>query len=313
MKRYRNLRYARAFGLGAVMLMFAVSTSAEPAGWQFGELNLLASGLRYPEGPTLDRAGNLYVVEYETNRVIKITPDGAVSTFLEAGVRNNGLIRDARGNFFIADWKGRAIYRADTNGAVSLVADRTSDGDSLRGPNDFAWDLRGNLYFTDPKGSSADNPVGEIHFLDSDLKIHRFAGGLVYPNGLAFDRDGTHLYVGETHINRIVRFEVRPDGTAGAMAVFFQMGEGVWPDGMKVDEEGNLWVTAWTEKEVWCISPAGEKIAAIRLPGQQPRPTNILFGGPDRKTAYITVNEGRNGRVYTIRMPVAGLPVIPGE
>ena len=293
------------------ILPFTTQSIGEPKEWEFGEIKMLADGLNYPEGPTQDSEGNLYLVEFKNNNISKITPDGKVSTVAQVGVQNNGLIRDKEGNFFVCDWKGKAIYRVDIQGNISLIADKTSEGDSLRRPNDFAWDNNGNLYFTDPGGLEPTRFLGGIHFIDKNHKIHRFAGELNFPNGLAFDRDFKHLYAGETHLGWIMRIEVKPDGTSGKKEKFFYMGEKVLADGMKVDVEGNLWVAVYSEGEVWCISPQGEKIASIILPGENPNPTNILFGGPDMKTAYITVNDGYyNGKVYTIRMPVAGLPMI---
>jgi len=301
-----------ALGIIFFILAFTMQSLGEQKDWEFGDIKLLADGLNYPEGPTLDSEGNLYIVEFKNNNITKVTPDGKSSIVKQVGVQNNGLIRDKGGNFFVCDWKGKAIYRVDTQGNISLIADKTSEGDSLLRPNDFAWDNKGNLYFTDPEGLEPTRFLGGIHFIDKNLKIHRFAGGLNFPNGLAFDRDFKHLYVGETHFGWIMRIEVKPDGTSGKKEKFFYMGEKVLADGIKVDVEGNLWVAVYSEGEVWCISPGGEKIVTIRLPGENPCPTNILFGGPDMKTAYITVEEGyNNGKVYTIRMPVAGLPMIP--
>ena len=304
--------YMFAFVFSVLALTFVKQGLGEPKDWEFGEIKIFADELNYPEGPSQDNEGNLYFVEFENNNISKIALDGIVSTVVQVGVQNNGLILDKEGNFFVCDWKGKSIYKVDKHGNISLIADKTSEGDPLLRPNDFAWDNKGNLYFTDPEGWEPTKRLGSIHFIDKNLKIHRFTGGLNFPNGLAFDRDFKHLYVVETIFSWILRLKVKSDGTAGKKENFFYMGEKVLADGIKVDVEGNVWVSVYSEKEVWCISPEGEKIATIRLPGENPHPTNILFGGPDMRTAYITVNEGHNnGKIYTIRMPVAGLPMIP--
>ena len=310
-RRIFNIGVCESFYL-VLILSFTVQGFGEPKYWEFGDIKLLAGGLNYPEGPTLDSEGNLYFVEFRNNKISKVTPDGNVSTVVQVGTQNNGLIRDKDGNFFVCDWKGKAIYKVDTQSNISLITDKSSEGEPLLRPNDFAWDNRSNLYFTDPEGWGPTRLKGGIHYIDKNLTIHRFAGGMNFPNGLAFDRDYKHLYVGETIFNWIMRLEVKPDETVGRRDKFFYMGEKVFADGIKVDVKGNVWVTAFSEGEVWCISPQGEKIASIILPGENPTPTNILFGGLDMKTAYITVNDGdNNGKVYTIRMPVAGLPVLP--
>ena len=297
----------------AVMILAVSAAAAEdPADWVFGQPVLLGTGFATPEGPTLDTDGNLYFCEYGSPRIIKIVPDTFdVSVFAEVGVQNNGLIIDRNGDFFVGDWMGKAVYTLSKNGTSKLLTDKNPEGDPFLGPNDYAWHKNGRLYMTDPKGSDHDNLVGRVYFFDSERKVHTAAGELAFPNGLAFSPDYSYLYVGETKMNRVLRFTIDDDGTLADKTVFYEMGESVWPDGMKCDVEGNLWVTAWTEKEVWCINPAGERIATLRIPGRQPRPTNILFCGPDWKTAYVTINEGADGRVYSIEMPVAGYDVIP--
>lgn len=72
----------------------------------------------------------------------------------------------------------------------------------------------------------------------------------------------------------------------------------------------NIWVASYSTGELWCISPQGKKIDSIKVPGNQP--TNLIFGGKDMRTAYVTVNlDYKNDNVYKIRMPYAGVPVPP--
>jgi sugar lactone lactonase YvrE len=81
---------------------------------------------------------------------------------------------------------------------------------------------------------------------------------------------------------------------------------------MKMDIRGNLWAAMWSTGELRCIDPDGELIYTVALPGEEPQATNILFGGPDMRTAYVTVRDGADkGTVLVFDMPVAGLPVIP--
>jgi len=276
---------------------------------QTGTAQLFATGFSSPEGPALDKNGNLFVVNLQKNIINKITPDGKVLVFMDVGGVNNGAIFDREGNLYVACTGRRAVLRIDTKGKLS-VATAVSDGDSLLGPNDFAWGNDGRLYFTDPWTSSEDNPIGGVHYIERDGRTRRFAGGLAFPNGLVFDLDKTHLYVGETQRCRILRYEVNPDGSAGKNKIFFPMGEGILADGMKLDVKGNLWVANYSTAELWCISPEGKKIDSIPIPGIHP--TNLIFGGKDMRTAYVTVNiDGGNDKVFKVRMPYAGIPVPP--
>ncbi|MBT4485435.1 MAG: hypothetical protein HOC71_17350 [Candidatus Latescibacteria bacterium] len=279
----------------------------------FGQPRQFATGFTFPEGPVLDRDGNLYLVNFKATMIHRVTPDGNVSVVFDVGAFNNGAIFDSAGNLIIASSGLRAILKLDPEDGLTVLA-AVSDGDSLLGPNDMAWDDRGNLYFTDPKGSTAEKRIGGIHYIGHDGVTRRFAGGLAYPNGIAFDLDKSHVYISETMAHRILRYEVNPDGTAGEMSIFFELPEDSVPDGMKLDVEGNLWIAVHTLGEVWQISPEGEKIQAIKMPSKLV--TNLTFGGNDMKTMYVTCPEDwvtDNGKVYTLRVPVAGVPVVPSN
>ncbi len=279
----------------------------------FGQPRQFATGFTFPEGPVLDSDGNLYLVNFRATMIHKVTPDGDVSEVVDVGAFNNGAIFDSAGNLIIASSGLRAILKLDTEGVLTVLA-AVSDGDSLLGPNDMAWDDSGRLYFTDPRGSSAGKRIGGIHFIGPDGNARRFAGGLAYPNGIAFDLDKSHVYISETMVHRILRYKVNPDGSAGKMAVFFELPEDSVPDGMKLDVEGNLWVAVHTLGELWQISPEGEKLHTIKMPSNLV--TNLTFGGDDMKTMYVTCPEDwvtDNGKIYTLRVPVAGVPVVPSN
>ncbi len=295
----------------ALVIGCAAQKATNPAEWKFGEVTVFAHGYASPEGPTMDKDGNLYFVEYGNGKIDKVTPDGTSTVIATIGIQNNGLIIDKDGNLFVGDWRGKTVYKRTPGGDVSVVTSKTATGDSLRGPNDFAWFNNGCLYMTDPKGSGADNPIGLIHYFDKDLNIHPFDNGLCYPNGLAFSPDYKYLYVGETYFSRIIRYEMNPDGSFKNKAVFFSMGDKVWPDGMKCDRHGNLWIAAYSEQQIWCVNPKGERVAVLQLPCEKCSPSNVLFDVKDPYIAYITAGVARDGVVYKTRMPVPGMPQLP--
>jgi sugar lactone lactonase YvrE len=307
----------RLFSVLAVTLVVALAVGCaarmanNPAEWKFGEVTVFSHGYASPEGPTMDKDGNLYFVEYGNGNVDKVTPDGTSTVIATIGIQNNGLIIDKDGNLYVGDWKGKTVYKRTPGGDVSIVTQKTATGDSLRGPNDFAWFKNGWLFMNDPKGSGADNPIGLIHYFDKDMKIHSFDNGLCYPNGLAFSPDYKYLYVGETYFSRITRYEMNSDGTFKSKGTFFYMGDKVWPDGMKCDALGNLWIAAYSESQVWCVNPQGERVAVLDLPSDKCSPSNILFDTRDPYTAYVTAGLGRDGVVYKTRMPVPGMRLLP--
>ncbi len=272
---------------------------------------LFATGFTFPESPVFNRDGDLYLVNFKSTVINKVSATGEVSTVVDIGAPNNGAIFDRAGNLYIASSGLGAILMLDSAKNLKTAA-ATSDGDSLLGPNDMAWDNSGRLYFTDPKGSHEGNLIGGIHYIGKDGVTHRFAGGLAYPNGIAFSLDKKHLYITETSLNRLLRYEVHADGTAGVRNVIIEFPKGSVPDGMKIDETGNLWVAVHSLGEIWRISPAGVRLGIVKLPTKYV--TNLVFGGPDMKTIYVTAFDEwqkPSGSIYAIPAGVAGVPAFP--
>jgi len=277
------------------------------------EVKLLAHGFLFPEGPTLDAEGSVYLVNLQNGVINKVTPEGQVSVFVDTGGSNQACLFGPDGNLYIChNEPGRnGILKADRNGKVSVVT-LTSDGKPILRTNDMVWGKDGRLYFTAPD-SDVIHPAGQVHYIDAGGQTRSFAGGLVFANGIAFNADKTYLYVGEERAARehgvIWRYKVNPDGSAapaGKEAFYLFTGKRWGFDGMKFDQNGNLWVAMYSESELWCLSPQGKKIDSIPLPGRNP--TNLVFGGPDRRTAFVTVNHDRDGRLFTVRMPAPGQP-----
>jgi gluconolactonase len=87
-------------------------------------------------------------------------------------------------------------------------------------------------------------------------------------------------------------------------------------DGIRIDAEDHLWIANCYTNELWRVSPEGKLEYTIKMPGEAGKSltTNMCFGGPDMRTAYVTqLNEKNNGKLYTIRMPAAGMPQVPDE
>ncbi|MCC6862308.1 MAG: SMP-30/gluconolactonase/LRE family protein [Bryobacterales bacterium] len=287
-----------------LLLVFTLEAGAQ--------VQLLASGFRFPEGPAVDREGNVYLVNIQDGIINKVTPGGQVSVFADTGGTNQSLLFDAQGALYVChNEPGRTgILKVDPAGGISVVT-TSSDARPIHRTNDMAWGKDGRLYFTSP-GSDIIHPNGEIHYIDRDGATHRFASGLVFANGITFDREKNYLYVGEERAGRelgwLWRYKVNPDGSAdkAGKELFYQFsGKRYGFDGMKFDANGNLWVAMFSESELWCLSPEGKKVDSIKIPGRNP--TNLIFGGPDRQTAYVTVND-KPGKLFSVRMPAPGMP-----
>lgn len=263
-------------------------------------VSCFASGFKFPEGPAFDRSGNLFVVDVETGDVSKVSPEGRMQTFVNTGGGPNGAQFHANGDLYVAD-RHKGIIGISPGGKIRVVKDHY-EGKKFNGPNDLIFDSRGNLYFTDPHGSSAENPFGCIYRLSSDGEIVCLASGLAFPNGLVLSRDERFLFVADTRRNRILRYVLNPPVRS---YVFSQLSGGWGPDGMAFDAAGNLYVSHYGGGDVLILNPKGEIIERVAVGGGHP--TNVAFGGSDRKAVYVT--EVETGSVYRFNADHPGLPL----
>jgi gluconolactonase len=263
-------------------------------------IHLFAGGFKFPEGPAFDPEGNLFVVDVKTGDISKISPEGRVKTFVNTGGAPNGAGFHIDGDLYVADRK-MGIMAVSPQGEMRVIVDRDR-GKRFNGPNDLLFDSRGNLYFTDPHGSSAENPVGRLYRVSSGNKIDCLAEGLAFPNGLALSPDEKYLFVADTRKNRILRYVLDPPVRS---YLFSQLNGGWGPDGMAFDLAGNLYVAHYGGGAVIVIDPRGELVERITVGGLFP--TNVAFGGPDRRTLYVT--EVETGSVYRFNADCPGLPL----
>jgi gluconolactonase len=259
------------------------------------------SGLRYPEGPSFDRAGNLFVCVRRDGYIARVGRDGSVDRFVTTGHQPNGTRFHRDGRLFVAEIKLCQILAVHPDGTYRVFADRY-ENEPLIGPNDLVFDRRGVLYFTDPGESSLDKPIGAVYRVTPDREVSRVAAGLAYPNGIALPADESAVFVAESRTNRILRLPLDATGRAGKAEVFCQMSSGLGPDGMAFGADGNLYVTNHGGGTIDVIDPGG-RIKA-RLPAGGPRPTNCAFRGT---ALYVTEDESAS--VWRLDLGVAGLPL----
>lgn len=266
-------------------------------------VTLFARGLKFPEGPAFDKKGNLFTVNIDTGDISKITPDGRVETFVNTGGVPNGAKFHANGDLYVAD-RRKGIIAISPEGKIRTVVD-TYKGRNFNGPNDLVFDSMGNLYFTDPWGSSAEEPFGNIYRLSAQGELKLFASKLAFPNGIVISRDGKDLWVAITRKNRILRYGIDEHGNILRSSIFCQLSGGWGPDGMALDVAGNLYVAHFGAGDVVIINPKGEILERVPIGGT--RVTNVAFGGPDRKTLYVT--EVDNNAVFRFNTDYPGLPL----
>ena len=265
-----------------------------------GEVERVADGFRFTEGPAWDRSrGVLYFSDIPSDR-IHVLRDGECSVFREPSRKSNGLLVDASGALLACEHDGRAVTRTSADGTVVSVADAFVGG-RLNSPNDLALREDGNLYFTDPpyglRGHASDRETSDLFRRSPDGEITSLWSGPVAtsrPNGVALSADQRRLYVAFTDEAVVRVFELDEVGAVAASRTFTETSRG--PDGMAVDRDGNLFVTTSAGVEVF--APDGARLGVILVPEQ---PANCAFGGADGDHLYITARTG----VYRVRVGVA--------
>jgi gluconolactonase len=269
---------------------------------QGAQVEKLAEGFRFTEGPAVDKAGNVYFTDQPNDVILKWSVDDELSTFGTNMGRANGLYFDREGNLLSCSDLDNEIWQIDMNGRHTvLVSDY--DGKKLNGPNDLWIRPDGGIYFTDPlyardywTRSPEMQQAGEgVYYLSSDRKrLIKVADDLEKPNGIIGTPDGKRLYVADIKANKTYVFDIRPDGALSGKSLFAPLGS----DGMTIDREGNVYLTG---RGVTVFNSGGAQIAHIPVDANWT--ANVCFGGRDMKTLFITASQ----YLYRIRMNVEGV------
>lgn len=267
-----------------------------------GEVEKVASGFRFTEGPVWDPQGFLIFSDIPANQIVKWTAPNATETFREPSGQSNGLTFDRQGRLLACEHANRRVSRTEPDGKVVAVVDKYK-GKRLNSPNDLVVRSDGTIFFTDPPYGIRDPAEKELPFngvfrISPKGKLTLLVADFERPNGIALSPDEKTLYVADTARGHVRAFDVLPDGALKGDKVLCQV---PGPDGMKVDVEGNLYVTS---AGVAVFDAKGEKIGEIKLPE---RPANCCFGGPDNKILFVTARTS----LYSVKLKVAGLQVGP--
>jgi gluconolactonase len=307
------------------------------------KLERIATGFKWVEGPVWIE-GSLYFAEIPSNTIRKWTPGYSVRTVLGStgyqGMRpyggpepgSNGMTLDSKGRLTIAGHAQRDVYRIDSHymrGPLTVLP-RTTLADSYQGkklnsPNDLVYRSDGSLYFTDPpyglRTQKDNDPEKELKVNGvyrlaraeaqkepANSALQLLVSDLPRPNGIALSPDEKYLYVDNSEPKKIwMRYRVQPDGSLTDAKLFYDATSDTrpgGPDGMKVDEKGNIYSTG--PGGVWIFSPDGKPLGTIVMPEKS---ANVAWGGPDRKTLYITASTS----IYRIHLMIAGAPLVRGR
>ncbi|MEU5948424.1 SMP-30/gluconolactonase/LRE family protein [Micromonospora sp. NPDC047465] len=297
----------------------------------------VATGLKFPEGPVALPDGDVLVVEIHRGTLTRVTPDGATSVVAELGGGPNGAAVGPDGRVYVANNGGLHAFEVGgfvfaggipagyTSGSIQAVDLATgevqtlyteADGVALRGPNDLVFDAEGGFYFTDHgKSDGVTGDRGRLFYATPDGRsIRMLAGGMEGPNGVGLSPDGSRLYVSETYTARVWWWDVTAPGEIRGGKSLGGSGGGNFLhtaptytnfDSLGVEAGGNVCVASMVTPGISVIDPDGGLVDFVPIDVGDPGITNITWGGPDLRTAYITASS--TGRLLAVDWPRPGL------
>ena len=272
-------------------------------------LEQVATGFGFTEGP-LWCGDYLLFSDIRRNRIVRFrmrSEGPEITTYRSPSGNSNGLTIDRSGRLVVCEHSGRRVTRTEVDGSVSILAERY-DGRRLNSPNDVVVRSDGSIYFTDPSFGLGSPPKWKelsfngVYRITPDGELVLLADDFEMPNGLAFSPDEDILYINDTTRNHIRAFDVSDNGGISNGRVFIKMeGEEIGrPDGMKVDQQGNVYCTG--PGGIWIMQPDGKCLGRVMMPEQ---PANFGWSDRDWKTLYITARTS----IYRLRLLVAGITI----
>ena len=282
-----------------------------------GEPEVLATGLRFPEGPVACDDGSVLLVEIAGERLTRVSADGTVETVAEIPGGPNGAavgpdgwiwITNNGGSFSYIDlgeillpgpvppsWVSGSIQRVDPSSGVVETIYTECNGRPLRSPNDLVFDDQGGFWFTDHgvRLERSSDLTGVFYALADGSSITEVLFPLEAPNGVGLSPAGDRLYVAETHTGRIWQWDVPEPGKAVGSGILAPHGDLLAGlaghqllDSLAVDAEGNVCVGTLVNGGITVVSADGSSVQ--HLPIDDLLVTNIAFGAPDMRKAYVT-------------------------
>jgi len=296
------------------ILLGLVCAAALMGSAQAADIKVINADAWFPEGPIWYQ-GKLYYVEYDRNSVT--TWDGVSNRIFwsKPGCGPSAVIATARGEFLTTCYDSGSIGRISADGKELAPYTHDKDGNRFVGPNDFAPDRHGGIYFT--CSGTAPGPVidGKIFYLAADGAISQQAVDIHSANGIVVSNDGKILYVIETEGHRLLQFKIAADASLSGRRVFLDLDElthnvgHIYPDGVKIDSKGQLYIGqnprdphAALAGTIFIVDAQGKLLRTLKLPS--PGVPNLTLS-PDEQTVYVMALDQLDkppykGKVYAI-------------
>ncbi|MEZ4675405.1 MAG: SMP-30/gluconolactonase/LRE family protein [Caldilineaceae bacterium] len=277
------------------------------------QLERAYQGSAFAEGPAADAEGNVYFSDCPNNRILLYRPaTGQTEIWKEPSGRANGMNFDPQGRLVVCcdgkDGGARAVQRFEANGTVTTLASHYN-GKLLNAPNDLCFDNEGRIYFTDPRYGyqhDLEQDCMAVYRIEHDGSLTRVITDAQTPNGILITPDNQTIYLVDHNpepggARTLLAYDLDGQGQWQRRGVLHDFGDGYGGDGMVLDVEGNIYLTAGAGEKagVYIFASSGEQVGFIptgEIPG------NCTFGGPDLRTLYIAASSS----LYQIHLAIPG-------
>jgi gluconolactonase len=280
-----------ALRIASAVLALALALPGEAA-----SVKVLNDDVHFGEGPVW-HDGKLYYVEYDRNTVTVWDGTGNQYFATIKGCGPSAVLNTERGEFLVTCYDSGSIGHLSADGQILPAYDHDRDGNKFIGPNDFAPDRLGGIYFSD-SGHPGKAVDGRVFYLAADSTITLVASHLNAANGLVVSLDGKTLYVIETNRNRLLKYRIDSAGHVSDRKLFLNLDKlthrvvHIYPDGVKMDSHGLLYIgqnprdpKAPLAGTIFVVNADGQLLRSIQVPS--PGVPNLAFS-PDEKTLYVT-------------------------
>jgi gluconolactonase len=238
-------------------------------------ISILASDLKFPEGPIVTRDGQIFFVELLGGVITEYSRHSKTLNRFNVGGAPNGLMMKNNETLLFCDAKNNAIRSLNlVTGETKTIANQI-DGIPLRSPNDLIQDSNGTVLFTCPGGSQKE-PIGYLCALNKQLEISVIAEGMFFPNGLLLINDEKNIIINETWQHRILIGDWNKKTTKiENIRTFYHIGGHAEPDGLALSRDNLIYAAVYNTGMIWVFDTDGKLKKQIKIPGNCP--TNLCF------------------------------------
>ena len=264
------------------------------------------------EGPSFDRAGNLFVTDIPYGRIFRISPALEWTLAAEYDGWPNGMAFHRDGSLWITDYR-RGLLRHSREGGnpETILGHRNSE--SFKGVNDLTFDFDGNCYFTDQGQTGLHDPSGRVYRLSpsplgegrGEGRLEILISGIPSPNGVALDTTGKVIFVAVTRANQVWRGPLLADGSVTKVGAFRTFFGASGPDGMAVDVENRLVVAHASLAGAFVLNARGEVTHFVKSPSGS-TVTNVAYRPG---TSKLVMTESETGTILEADLPAPGAPL----